>query len=1307
MKSQQASSQRQRQDDEFLQWLSPSYWQVEALLHTLRDKRSEETLQWAREMSEFRDWRLSEPKQSAKNRILWLRGPLGIGKSTMSAYLIDLLKVMYPKSIVAYFFCRSNQAGLTKAHEIIRTLAYQCIEDNRAARSILEVLKNKDFRISEDLGIGYLFEKILLEPLRSSEKDIYIVIDGLDEADYTSSHSSNYSSEPDLNVLLGSLAKLPSTRLLLVSRPSANILNIIPGTITTKTIGKSENANDISAYVKTALQGSERLQKHFKSVNINAYQYFQGKANGVFLWVELVIKQLEKANSKAVFQKYLDGFPDAAGGIERLYETILLRFSEDDQPWVIEVTRWLVVAERQMTVPELEDAVEWCLQDQHVDFKQFLEVDCGSILQLMLRKDDEIFVQLVHETFRSFLLNQRVCPEKFSVNEAEAHGHLTSKCLSRISKVGDNNIYCSSQWCLHLPKASSARQAQELLTCLHDFFASDSLEKWIKEVLARRGVDFEDRCLNDIIKWLERCEVHNPDFLPGRSCMARSLRWREDVLSKKSCLGESIGKAAARIWLREGLDSIISWRGSFSIALRHYWNRETRDKGMTNLGDFEELLQTRFGSIAEWSGVREALPVNQLSRAVAYFGLGRWEDCIQCLGHCNGIQDTDMGFRYFGRSLLAERDYDRAVEVFKEVKRPIFSDIDCLRTAYLRRSDIDGAIEATANVIDARLEPLHPSTSERILREKLYALYKRKRDFEGAIKAFSSARAEDLLYTAKAHLEINDDFDKAIVLTESMLISVKDVIPGWGNQLLAAYKKKGHCDGVIQCLWRAVEKAPHDQSLWDCLIQAHEESGDYENAIKVLELVTDKFPTGSSSYFTKDMFTARTDPRIRHYEGYIGWTRELELAATRHPGECIFWERLGNACRATKDYSRAVTAFENAFNAAGTCWPSLGQSLFQAHKDNGDYDAAIRLVETLLERSGFGGASHCFHGLYWNRSLIEVYQAKGDSDGAIQLFDNIVKKTRGHKADWAMVGLLDAHKAKLDYDGALRKYEKAIAESIIVPSVTLEYEVLDLYLSKRDYEGAAKRFNDIAQRVPLKSWPWIALGQVHHAQGDYDKAIEVHSSAARLITVDYYFPRQIGDAYLAKSQFEIAIDAYQRSAQISGSKTYLWASLQIRRGNLCYLYPPRAVPIDDNLSKSFLWYSLGIAYEGRYMNDEANNIYNAAVCKYLAALKVDYNDLLWVHKGDVELLDLEICGRFQLSEAVVWSALGTAYKARRDFQDAVAAFRKAFELESNNAWLKRVICELETTLATAETTGSGQIDETEDIATANCLEDRV
>src|SRR5271169_4744174 len=113
-------------------------------------------------MTEFKDWRNSK-EQGAKERILWVRGTLGVGKTIMAGYFIELLKCLHPNAVVAYFFCRSGQERLKTARDIIRTLAYQCVINDADARSVLDSLRTNDFRVNEEAHVGFLVEKLLRE----------------------------------------------------------------------------------------------------------------------------------------------------------------------------------------------------------------------------------------------------------------------------------------------------------------------------------------------------------------------------------------------------------------------------------------------------------------------------------------------------------------------------------------------------------------------------------------------------------------------------------------------------------------------------------------------------------------------------------------------------------------------------------------------------------------------------------------------------------------------------------------------------------------------------------------------------------------------------------------------------------------------------------------------------------------------------------------------------------------------------------------------------------------------------------------
>src|SRR5271155_1749414 len=118
-------------------------------------------------MREFQNWRNSSISDArCKERILWICGSLGVGKSIMAGYFIDLLTHAHPDAIVCYLFCKKGQDGLIRACDILRTLAYQLAKQSKSVHDALNELKRDDaFQIDENLGVAFLFKKLLSEAL--------------------------------------------------------------------------------------------------------------------------------------------------------------------------------------------------------------------------------------------------------------------------------------------------------------------------------------------------------------------------------------------------------------------------------------------------------------------------------------------------------------------------------------------------------------------------------------------------------------------------------------------------------------------------------------------------------------------------------------------------------------------------------------------------------------------------------------------------------------------------------------------------------------------------------------------------------------------------------------------------------------------------------------------------------------------------------------------------------------------------------------------------------------------------------------
>src|ERR1700738_3182551 len=114
------------------QWLSPSYWEVKSQLQAVTNQRHKDTLSWLLELPEIERWQNSHP--GSHERFLWIKGYPGAGKSVMAGFLIDKLTGSVPNSIVTYFFCKRGEAKLTDMRDIMRTVAYMCVQGSHQVK---------------------------------------------------------------------------------------------------------------------------------------------------------------------------------------------------------------------------------------------------------------------------------------------------------------------------------------------------------------------------------------------------------------------------------------------------------------------------------------------------------------------------------------------------------------------------------------------------------------------------------------------------------------------------------------------------------------------------------------------------------------------------------------------------------------------------------------------------------------------------------------------------------------------------------------------------------------------------------------------------------------------------------------------------------------------------------------------------------------------------------------------------------------------------------------------------------------------
>src|SRR5947207_14981033 len=91
-------------------------------------------------------------------------------------------------------------------------------------------------------------------------------------------------------------------------------------------------------------------------------------------------------------------------------------------------------------------------------------------------------VQLIDETFRSFVLYSDECSPEFRIDARPCHGQLALHCISALVTGGRpiSSSYGLLKWATHPSKATAFNQLAELFANLRKFFNSKGGMLWIQ-----------------------------------------------------------------------------------------------------------------------------------------------------------------------------------------------------------------------------------------------------------------------------------------------------------------------------------------------------------------------------------------------------------------------------------------------------------------------------------------------------------------------------------------------------------------------------------------------------------------------------------------------------------------------------------------------------------------------------------------------------------------------------------------------------------------------------------------------------------
>ncbi|KAI4862735.1 hypothetical protein F4820DRAFT_399609 [Hypoxylon rubiginosum] len=390
--------------------------------------------------------------------LLLIRGNPGSGKSTLARRILNSIKLKYEftsyspdqtankqRDILAadFSYSTSEKRNETGSHTLmLQSLLYQLLSrDERLFPLFRDAYRARE---SHEISWGYKDLKRIFESLASLEagQKIYIFLDAMDE-----SPGQGRSEILRLLLKLCSSSSGCTFKCLIATRPLSsgelggrmNFYHVINM--------QDKNQGDIDRVIMAGLRDIQTncpwFSPHFKS----ARQYITQHAQGVFLWVTLVLEQLASLLRAAPSRRDIDNcLKSLPLGLEGMYERIIRNLGGK----ACRILNWVAFAERSLETDEFIDAIAIPLSTE--PFKpdpKFLEGNrvtrlehnirfhCGQLVRIrqpatqLDQSASRLVVQLLHPTVWEFLMRSRPA-SPIHMDEKGGNEEIVTSCIRYI-----------------------------------------------------------------------------------------------------------------------------------------------------------------------------------------------------------------------------------------------------------------------------------------------------------------------------------------------------------------------------------------------------------------------------------------------------------------------------------------------------------------------------------------------------------------------------------------------------------------------------------------------------------------------------------------------------------------------------------------------------------------------------------------------------------------------------------------------------------------------------------------------------------
>ncbi|KAG4295211.1 hypothetical protein FPRO06_01795 [Fusarium proliferatum] len=458
----------------------------EPKLERLRDHCREGTSQWLTKSGPVRSWL----QFGRGHSVLWLYGKPGSGKSILCSQLIYFLRSDRARNCL-FFFCDFHTTSHSVTSQVLKTLCVQMVDRKPELASFIY-----DDCIVTGSKPSITCLKQLVQKLLAAFQDIRIIIDGIDEVDNGQHRDllktlASISEAQDNCKLIFSSQDIPSIRVHLKNKPTLCLAD--QSAYVTK---------DLEIIVSASLE--ELNDRHDGvipgQVLAGVKEAILERAQGMFLWVFLVLKILETASSREDLFNKVHSLPrDLADAYNKILTNITRGCSNNDMSKQRRVFSWMLFSKGKQPLRkhELRIAMELhsksCIMNENTKpFPNALDI-CKPFIE----DGPQGSVVFIHSTVPQFLIAESSGP---FINELDAHSTISLACLSQLLQ----------SLCFAAESPSTPGHQYSIGQSFHALLPY-AVEYWVEHVLAYASSSTPPLCLETsavVQKLLELCNSH-------------------------------------------------------------------------------------------------------------------------------------------------------------------------------------------------------------------------------------------------------------------------------------------------------------------------------------------------------------------------------------------------------------------------------------------------------------------------------------------------------------------------------------------------------------------------------------------------------------------------------------------------------------------------------------------------------------------------------------------------------------------------------------------------------------------------------